>query len=62
MGTILACPKDGWQTCSDAWLNIKEVSGLTINGPGMIDGQGQTWWGNVGQVTINALPSSTLIY
>nr|DAD27149.1 TPA_asm: hypothetical protein HUJ06_028617 [Nelumbo nucifera] len=26
------------------WLSFAHVNGLTINGPGYIDGQGSTWW------------------
>nr|XP_043613258.1 probable polygalacturonase At3g15720 isoform X2 [Erigeron canadensis] len=37
---------DGWKDCAENrfWLYFTSVQGLTIDGPGQIDGQGSVWW------------------
>lgn len=45
-GTIVA-PKEpsAWNNNElDLWLRFSSISGLTIEGGGVIDGQGQDWW------------------
>jgi len=45
-GTIVA-PKErsAWNSNElDLWLRFSGISGLTIEGEGVIDGQGQAWW------------------
>nr|XP_043623069.1 probable polygalacturonase At3g15720 [Erigeron canadensis] len=48
MGNIVA-PKTmkGWKNCVENrfWIVFTMVQGLTIDGPGQIDGQGSLWWG-----------------
>nr|XP_043623078.1 probable polygalacturonase At3g15720 [Erigeron canadensis] len=47
LGNITA-PKtlDGWTDCIKErfWIYFSSVQGLTIDGPGQIDGQGSIWW------------------
>nr|KYP52500.1 putative polygalacturonase At3g15720 family [Cajanus cajan] len=45
-GTLLAPKRDAWGTCSRRWLHFLNVRGLTVHGSGVINGQGQDWWGN----------------
>ncbi|KAL8245088.1 hypothetical protein R6Q59_011346 [Mikania micrantha] len=49
LGNIVA-PKTlhGWKGCvkNRAWINFISVRGLTINGPGQINGRGSIWWRN----------------
>ncbi|XP_077215596.1 putative polygalacturonase At3g15720 [Tasmannia lanceolata] len=35
---------NGKSSASDHWIKIDHVDGLTIEGPGQIDGQGSEWW------------------
>ncbi|XP_061369185.1 probable polygalacturonase At3g15720 [Gastrolobium bilobum] len=47
-GTIIA-PKnvEAWQWAEndkDTWVKFKGISGLVINGLGLVDGQGGAWW------------------
>nr|XP_043623059.1 probable polygalacturonase At3g15720 [Erigeron canadensis] len=57
LGGITA-PKslDGWQGCDTAkgsLISFASVQGLTIAGPGQIDGQGSLWWpGSEGNYTL----------
>ncbi|XP_028779277.1 probable polygalacturonase At3g15720 [Neltuma alba] len=44
LGAVIAPHKDAWGGCSKRWLSISEVSGLTVDGSGTVDGHGQTWW------------------
>ncbi|KAI7996692.1 Polygalacturonase [Camellia lanceoleosa] len=45
-GTLLALPKVGsWPKSSwFQWINFKWVQNLTIQGTGIVDGQGSNWW------------------
>ncbi|XP_071727464.1 probable polygalacturonase At3g15720 [Rutidosis leptorrhynchoides] len=49
LGDIVA-PKTmaGWRNCvkNRFWIVFSSINGLTINGPGRIDGQGSIWWGD----------------
>lgn len=47
MGHIIAPHRDAWGTCSKRWLYFLDVHGMTVDGSGVIDGQGEAWWGNV---------------
>ncbi|CAK8536714.1 unnamed protein product [Lathyrus sativus] len=47
-GTIIA-PKnmEDWKWAEDkelAWIRFEDISGLTVNGGGQINGQGAPWW------------------
>ncbi|XXG45698.1 hypothetical protein AAC387_Pa02g0709 [Persea americana] len=45
LGTLLAPPPSAWNGYStDNWLTFRYVDGLTINGNGVINGGGPTWW------------------
>jgi hypothetical protein len=46
-GKILAPHRDAWGSCSKRWLYFLNVHGMTVDGSGVIDGQGEAWWGNV---------------
>ncbi|XP_045799593.1 probable polygalacturonase At3g15720 [Trifolium pratense] len=46
-GHILAPHRNEWGTCSKRWLYFLNVHGMTIDGSGVIDGQGEAWWGNL---------------
>jgi hypothetical protein len=46
-GNILAPRRNAWGACSKRWLYFLNVHGMTIDGSGVIDGQGEAWWGNV---------------
>ncbi|XP_076959691.1 putative polygalacturonase At3g15720 [Bidens hawaiensis] len=49
LGNIVA-PKtlNGWKDCAKSrfWLYFTSVQGLTITGPGQINGRGSMWWGD----------------
>ncbi|WJX16290.1 galacturonan 1,4-alpha-galacturonidase [Trifolium repens] len=45
-GKILAPHRDAWGSCSKRWLYFLNVHGMTVDGSGVIDGQGEAWWGN----------------
>ncbi|TVU14879.1 hypothetical protein EJB05_38376, partial [Eragrostis curvula] len=47
MGTIVAPPASAWSVGRkfDYWLMFYRVDGLTVTGNGMLDGNGQSWWG-----------------
>ncbi|CAL9084879.1 unnamed protein product [Musa textilis] len=42
-GTIVAL-NNLWDTDGNYWINFENVDGLSINGSGIIDGQGEIWW------------------
>ncbi|XP_038983783.1 probable polygalacturonase At3g15720 isoform X2 [Phoenix dactylifera] len=42
-GTILA-PNKTWILKKGVWIDFMFIKGLTINGSGVIDGQGAIWW------------------
>lgn len=47
LGTILAPQKSEWKgdvNNSRTWIVFSEVDGLSLNGTGVIDGQGSEWW------------------
>ncbi|KAI7753780.1 hypothetical protein M8C21_022216, partial [Ambrosia artemisiifolia] len=47
LGTITAPNTlEGWKPCVERrfWIYFNNVHGLTIDGPGQIDGQGSAWW------------------
>lgn len=46
-GNILAPKRDSWGTCSKRWLHFIYVKEMTVDGSGVINGQGDAWWGNV---------------
>ncbi|CAK8571451.1 unnamed protein product [Lathyrus sativus] len=53
MGTITA-PKrrESWKwdnNDSESWIAFSHVNGLVISGEGTIDGQGSSWWNDVGE-------------
>ncbi|KAI5395721.1 hypothetical protein KIW84_062052 [Lathyrus oleraceus] len=53
MGTITA-PKNrkSWKwdnKDSESWIAFSHVNGLVISGKGIIDGQGSSWWKDVGE-------------
>ncbi|KAK8593891.1 hypothetical protein V6N12_045964 [Hibiscus sabdariffa] len=49
MGKILAPSANARRnsTSLDCWLCFKRVDGLIVDGPGQIDGNGETWWTKV---------------
>ncbi|KVH90297.1 Glycoside hydrolase, family 28, partial [Cynara cardunculus var. scolymus] len=57
LGNISA-PKTlaGWKDCISSvfWIHFSMVKGLTIHGPGQIDGQGSLWWGKAKALHFNA--------
>ncbi|GMY33441.1 probable polygalacturonase At3g15720, partial [Fagus crenata] len=42
-GTLVAPTRDAWKG-DDKWIQFLYVDGLIINGGGLIDGQGASWW------------------
>nr|XP_004516611.1 probable polygalacturonase At3g15720 [Cicer arietinum] len=46
-GNIIAPKRDSWGSCSKRWLNFINVKGMTVDGSGVINGQGDAWWGNL---------------
>ena len=45
LGEIVAPTMDAWVgDRSVDWIEIAYVNGLTIDGGGLIDGHGSTWW------------------
>lgn len=42
-GTLVAPTRDAWKG-DDKWIQFSYVDGLIINGGGLIDGQGASWW------------------
>lgn len=51
-GTLLAPPKVGsWQESSlFQWINFKWIQNFTIQGNGIVDGQGSEWWTTTSQI------------
>ncbi|CAL0333552.1 unnamed protein product [Lupinus luteus] len=47
LGTILAPLRQDWGACSRRWLSFKHVNGMTIDGSGVLNGQGEDWWGEL---------------
>ncbi|KAL5071478.1 hypothetical protein RYX36_022365, partial [Vicia faba] len=43
-GTILAPHRKDWGPCSKKWLHFLDVHGITFDGSGVINGNGQDWW------------------
>eukprot|EP00253_Pinus_taeda_P022560 PITA_22560 len=44
-GTIIAPKQSAWNSSElNQWIRFYGISGLTIEGGGVIDGQGQDWW------------------
>ncbi|KAG1342793.1 hypothetical protein COCNU_05G010220 [Cocos nucifera] len=60
-GTIIA-PTDPkpWGSGLLQWLEFKKLKGLTIQGQGIVEGQGNAWWSNKSLSDDNAQPSSEL--
>ncbi|KAG8379848.1 hypothetical protein BUALT_Bualt07G0132100 [Buddleja alternifolia] len=51
LGTIVAQPRSAWKKKGIAeWMDFHGIDGLTVvgNGQGLIDGQGDSWWGHGG--------------
>ncbi|CAL0333474.1 unnamed protein product [Lupinus luteus] len=46
LGNLLAPVRDKWGTCSGRWLHFTNVDGMTVDGFGVINGQGEDWWRN----------------
>ncbi|KAK7290465.1 hypothetical protein RIF29_04908 [Crotalaria pallida] len=46
LGNLLAPVRNSWGACSRHWLYFFGVDGMTIDGSGVINGQGHDWWGN----------------
>lgn len=44
LGQIIAPPKDKWVGVRSKWIMITYVNGLTIDGGGVINAYGSTWW------------------
>lgn len=42
-GTIVAPSRDAWNG-NDKWIQFSEINGLIIDGGGLIDGRGSSWW------------------
>ncbi|GJZ39641.1 probable polygalacturonase [Tanacetum coccineum] len=55
---------DGWKDCEakQFWIYVTMVQGLTIDGPGQIDGQGSTWWRNEATTATCDRPSVVHFY
>ncbi|CAH1451927.1 unnamed protein product [Lactuca virosa] len=53
---------DGWKDCKENkfWIQFESVAGLTIDGPGQIDGQGSIWWGH--QVTAETCDNPSALH
>ncbi|MCH94432.1 putative polygalacturonase, partial [Trifolium medium] len=48
MGTILAPERNDWgKECSILWIHFFNISGLTLEGSGVINGNGEGWWDRV---------------
>ncbi|BBH07349.1 Pectin lyase-like superfamily protein [Prunus dulcis] len=39
-----------WKECKEFWISFSEVTNLTINGTGEIDGNGKPWWSKARQL------------
>ncbi|KAH6824316.1 hypothetical protein C2S53_000681 [Perilla frutescens var. hirtella] len=48
LGTIIAYPREAWEKNVDEWIYFHRVEGFYVvgNGQGVIDGQGDSWWGH----------------
>lgn len=49
MGIIIAPQKwENWKWVNnkyrESWIQFVHINGLDVNGKGMIDGQGASWW------------------
>ncbi|EOY15234.1 Pectin lyase-like superfamily protein, putative [Theobroma cacao] len=45
LGNIVAPNNNTWTKCDNGcWLCFSNVAGLTVDGPGQIDGKGAAWW------------------
>jgi len=48
MGNILAPKKGDWgRECSIMWIHFFNISGLTLDGSGVINGNGEGWGSKV---------------
>ena len=46
-GKIIApTTSEPWGSGLLEWLDFTKITGITIQGKGVIDGQGSVWWGN----------------
>ncbi|KAE9592396.1 putative polygalacturonase [Lupinus albus] len=45
LGNLLAPVRDKWGSCSRRWLYFTGVNGMIVDGSGVINGQGEDWWG-----------------
>ncbi|CAL0323137.1 unnamed protein product [Lupinus luteus] len=49
LGNLHAPQRNEWRVCSRRWLHFLGIGGMTIDGSGVINGQGQAWWENITQ-------------
>ncbi|CAJ2674987.1 unnamed protein product [Trifolium pratense] len=62
-GKIVAPHRDTWGTCSKRWLYFFNVHGMTVDGSGVIDGQGDAWWSNLnGTKGCTGTPPTALLF
>ncbi|CAI8605933.1 unnamed protein product [Vicia faba] len=50
-GTILAPHRKDWGPCSKKWLHFLDVHGITFDGSGVINGNGEDWWKDYNSTT-----------
>ncbi|XP_058728609.1 probable polygalacturonase At3g15720 [Vicia villosa] len=60
-GTILAPHRNAWGACSKRWLQFVDVHGITFDGSGVIDGNGEDWWKDYNSTTqCNGSPTALI--
>jgi hypothetical protein len=48
MGSIVAPKRNNWgKDCALFWIHFYNISGLTLDGSGVINGNGEGWWDRV---------------
>ncbi|XP_019457459.1 PREDICTED: probable polygalacturonase At3g15720 isoform X2 [Lupinus angustifolius] len=49
LGNLHAPERNEWRVCSRRWLHFLGISSMTIDGSGVINGEGKAWWKNLTQ-------------
>ncbi|CAM8916502.1 unnamed protein product [Rhodiola kirilowii] len=60
-GNIAAPATTDWTSCSDNWIGFVNITGLTLDGNGIIDGHGQAFWASRNQ-TLHKNQNDELYY
>lgn len=43
-GKLVAPNMESWSGDKNIWISFDHVKGLVVNGGGIVDGQGSSWW------------------